>query len=288
MRLRGLFRRRDRPPPLPRLTSDEGGAPASPPDIAGRIAFLKAHILLHSHVPKTGGSALSAGLSAIVGGVHAVDFRLKTKVRMSDISAEEMQMLYLLAGHFKFGVHTELPGGQNRIPLYIAAVRHPVERAVSSYRYFSSQPLADERAHVAGRDFEAAWEASMKAGGAQASNPQAAVLTSTKRGQPIDADFLRQQTDESYFLIIPQLEIPQAIRALRTAFGLPWTKVPRINVSTGFETQVTDRMRDRIIEANPVDMQLYDHITRDFDQRLQRACDYIARKCLVQLEDRSA
>ncbi len=261
---------------------DPGESPVVPgrrdkPDLAGRRAFFADHILVHTHVPKTAGSTLSHGLSGIVGAIHSMDLRMNRRVPLEEMADEDLADLSLLAGHFPYGIHTRF----QRTPLYIAAVREPVARAVSRYRYLKGQEDIPDHQHVAGRGFEEAWDALREAHGPRFENAQARQLTATSGRHKLSEDDVWAQVEETYFLVIPQPEITRAIHSLRAAFGVPWARVPSHNISKGFEVDLSPEMRSRILDANRVDMELYARVSEDFDAHLDRACSYIASRCLV-------
>ena len=254
---------------------------ADRPDLTGRRTFFERHILLHTHIPKTAGSTLSAGLSSIVGGIHAMDLRLRRRVDLAEMSAEDLADLKLLAGHFEHGIHTRF----DRIPLYFAAVRDPVERAISGYRFLSERPDHPNHETVVGKDFAEAWQAQIERDGDRAINEQARYLMGSKPGAPIDVEALWHQVDTAYFLVIPQPSMTKALQDLRVAFGLPWNRITRMNVSKDFETEASAKMRDLILRTNDLDAALYARIEADFPARLKKACDLIASHCLMPLKD---
>ncbi|MEM9140299.1 MAG: sulfotransferase family 2 domain-containing protein, partial [Pseudomonadota bacterium] len=99
-------------------------------DLAARADFLHRHLVIQTHIPKTGGTALFHNLSAIFGAIHSLDVRVSRAVAFNDMKAEEWNDIHFVSGHFNYGMHRRL----NRVPLYFAAVREPVSRAVSWYR----------------------------------------------------------------------------------------------------------------------------------------------------------
>ncbi|MEM7422985.1 MAG: sulfotransferase family 2 domain-containing protein [Pseudomonadota bacterium] len=261
-------------------------SPAAPdradqPDLAGRRAFLTDHVLLHTHIPKTAGSSLSAGLQAIVGGVNAMDLRLMRNVPLDDMNAEDLAGLSLVSGHFAYGVHKRF----RRVPLYFAAVREPVERAVSNYRFLLEHRDHEDHRTVATLDFADAYDALARKNGVRSRNAQARVIMGGAVG-PIDRNSLFRQVDDVYFLIIPQAEMNRTLNALRAAFGVPWNRPMRMNVSKGLPVHVSSELRARIRRDNDVDAYLYEHVVRAFDTRLAAACETIASHCLKPLESR--
>ena len=251
------------------------------PDLAGRRKFLREHILIHTHIPKTGGSTIAAGLSAIVGGTHALDVRLKRSVPFGDMDQADLDDIHLISGHFDFGLHEEF----NRQPLYIAGVREPVARAVSGYRYLTDREGQVDHKHVAGRNFDEAWHALDAHYGVKRHNGQAKMLMGGDPAEAVEPDDLWRQIDGTYFLLIPQPRINHALQHLRAAFGVAWTRIVPHNISRAPKVEVSDAMRRKILDVNLLDAELFDRAERDFDASLKRACDYIASHCLLPLKD---
>ncbi|MEO1491014.1 MAG: hypothetical protein AAFV19_02535 [Pseudomonadota bacterium] len=250
-------------------------------DHGARARFLREHIVIQTHLPKTGGSALADGLSGIFGGVHSLDVRMRRNHTWQSLSEAERRSLHFVSGHFTYGVHWRV----DRIPLYVAAIREPVSRAVSGYRYLLATPGAAEHTIVTGKDFETAWDALDQRDGWQKRNLQARMLMGDRESEDFTWDELRNRADDDYFLLIPQPEIGTALRKLRSAFGLPGIKLNKVNVSPGDDVVPTSEMRARILAANPIDAQLYEHVTKTFHTRLDKAVSYIASRCLERLED---
>ncbi len=262
------------------VASDAAQGRSEAPDLAARRSFLNRHILIHTHIPKTGGSALAGGLSAIVGGVHAMDTRLRRSVPLADMSAADRDDLHLVSGHFGFGMHVLF----QRRPLYIAALRSPIDRAVSLYRYMVDQPEQPENAYVRGLSFGDAWQAMDDQYGEKRRNLQARYLTGATDGSKIDEHLLWHQVAEGYFLLLPQDKITDAVQQLRAAFGVAWTRVPRVNVSRSAQVEPDTETRRRIEGVDALDCQLYDRVVAEFPENMRRAADYIASHCLQPLK----
>ena len=269
-------------PRRPPVSSEIAPELGERPDPAARRAFLAGHVLIHTHVPKTGGSALSAALSAIVGGVHTVDVRLSRSLRLEGLDRDDLDDLYLVAGHFGYGMHSIF----DRVPLYLAALRDPVDRAVSTYRYMIEHPDQPEGRLIAGLDFETAWRRMDEHYGPARHNLQARYLTGSLDQRTIDADFLWQQLDEGYFLLIPHRRIGDAVQRLRAAFGVPWARVHRMNVSRAEPVTPSAGMSRLIRQTDALDCELYRRVEDGFDPDLARAAEYIASRCLAPLKPR--
>jgi hypothetical protein len=243
--------------------------PDLPPDLAGRRRFLDEHVLIHTHVPKTAGATLAAGLSAIVGGVRTMDLRLRRSIPLDRLTDEDLAEMSLVTGHFPYGLHARFA----RTPLYFAAVREPADRAISSYRFLASH--ADQPGHdeAAACDFET-WESRHRE---RQGNEQSRILFGARPEAPAE---VIAHVDAAYFLVIPQPEMTRAIQELRAAFGVAWARIARTNVSLGHDVELDTVTREAIRRANATDAALYAHVVETFDARLARACELIASRCL--------
>ena len=231
--------------------------------------------------PKTAGSTISAGLSAIVGGTHTLDMRLKRSVPIASLTEEDKADIHLISGHFEFGMHEVF----QRKPLYIAAVREPVERAVSGYRFLVGNTGHEDHRFVEDRDFEEAWHAQEAHYGASRHNHQSKMLMGGDPNIPVRAEDLWQRVEDAYFLVIPSSRVNHALQHLRAAFGVAWSRIIPQNISRSDQVDPSDDMRRKILEINALDAELYQRAERDFDASLKRACDYVASHCLLPLKD---
>ena len=248
----------------------------TPPDLANRRRFLERHILIHTHVPKTAGSTLSHALAGIVGGANAIDLRLRRAVRLRELSTEDRAGLRCISGHFVYGLHTRF----DQIPLYMAAIREPVSRAISDFRFNLRNPNHRDHARLQGTSFEEAWDLVTGKAAHARYNEQSRILCGLASEVQPTREMLLQRLENDYFLIIPQQHMGMAIRDLRAAFGLPWTKIPLMNPAQGPEVEITAAMRDKVRAANQLDIELCDRVEAAFPARLARACAYIAENCL--------
>jgi hypothetical protein len=261
----------------PSAADAAGAAPEPCPDLGARRRFLDEHVLLQTHVPKTAGATLAAGLSAIVGGVRTMDLRLRRSIPLDQLTDADLAELSFVTGHFPYGLHARFQH-LGRAPLYFAAVREPADRAVSSYRFLASH--ADHPGHdeAAACDF-GTWEQRRRD---RLPNEQSRMLLGVQPGTMLDPAEVIAHVDGAYFLVIPQPEMTRAIQALRAAFGVAWTRVARTNVSHGHDVELDHVTRDAIGRENAADAALYAHVVETFDARLARACDLIASRCLRQ------
>ncbi len=114
-----------------------------------RRTFLKDHLFIYTHLPKTGSSALSDGLNLIFGGVHSLDVRMRRTHHWRALSPAKKSESQLVSVPFTFGVHWP----SDRIPLHTTAAHETVGRAISGYRDQIAPPKASERDVIKGLGF---------------------------------------------------------------------------------------------------------------------------------------
>lgn len=266
----------NRRPPSP---SALDGALLQRADPQRRACFLREHILIHTHIPKTGGSSFSAGLAGIVGGVDFYDLRLKKTTPLSELGDAGLDTVRGISSHTGYGFHVLF----DRVPLYFAVVRDPVERAVSTYRFLQNRPNQPEARFAIGYSFEESWR--LMSAKARRNNLQSRLLVSPLDDQPVEEDRVRERLEKDYFLVIPTEKITQTIKRLREAFGVFRTPHPPVNVSRHAEVRPDPGLAEEIREANAIDARLHDHVASTYARNIDRACRVIASHCLQRAED---
>lgn len=246
-------------------------------DHQARAAFLRKHLVIQTHIPKTGGTALYQNLAAIFGAMHSLDVRISRAVPVNDMTAKDWEDIHFVSGHFNYGMHRRI----NRLPLYIAAVREPVDRAVSVYRYMQRAKSQREHEVCANNSFEDAWAEMDRSFPSQRRDRQAHMLLGQLDEGKDNWPDLVARIDNDYLLVMPQHRIDEAIAALREAFGLPKAPAQYANVSKAAQVTPSPEISHTIREANPLDARLYEHVAARFEDRLQSACLFIAERCLA-------
>lgn len=243
----------------------------APLDTAARSRFLDAHIIVHTHIEKTAGSTLSRALHGLAG-----DRFRDTRdggPRPAALPAEEKTRLHVLAGHIFYGVHQ----GFDQKPLYMAAVRDPVAREVSHYRYLLGHPEHPAHKTVAGKGFSEGYAAFTEfRGAAKMQNRQCQHLTGKVDPLRLTRNEVRRRLERDYFLVIPSDRMTETLGALLSALGLDAPVETRVNVSSAAPVDVPDALADQIRQTNALDDWMVREAERLFAQKLDAAQAYIA------------
>ncbi|TKJ40777.1 hypothetical protein CEE37_07370 [candidate division LCP-89 bacterium B3_LCP] len=96
--------------------------------------------LIFLHIMKTAGTTLERILKRQYGDLGAIRFypkKLEDNLReFNELSSAEQNKVNVIMGHFRFGLHRELTGDYK----YITLMRNPVDRIMSEYYYILTHP----------------------------------------------------------------------------------------------------------------------------------------------------
>lgn len=253
-------------------------------------------VLLHLHIPKTGGMSLNSmvkhafksheifdstasgeeiysGLGlATLGCCHA---------RLRALSAAQRSSLGYVTGHIPMGLHRELTG----MVRYFTIVRHPVERVISFY-YFLIQmgaPLLIDGRPLELEEFVASdddihlnnYQVRVISGCAEldADPPPSPGLTP---GRPVERrhlDEAKRNIEELFLAAAPTDQIVDLGLMLRLVYGWPMRRLQTEykNLTKGRPTlrEISPQLIRMIEQKNAYDLELYDWVRRRFATQKQ-------------------
>ena len=249
------------PPPA---RARRGRQPTSP---AGRLErFFQDHLLVHTHVEKSGGTSFTAALVEILGRRHVLDLRGSQQIPPAALNERERAAVWALTGHFQHGDHVR---HFHRAPLSIAITRDPLERFFSFYRFVRTQPSHPQHAEIAGRCFEAVVEDFLERRHHAAIDYLARKVHGTL---PCTRSALLRRAEHDFFLVAPQEQLDAVIALLWRTLGEEPPPPPlrhRVGIKAPLELSAAGRRRFEA--ANALDYALHAYVTERAPRRLFEA-----------------
>lgn len=238
-------------------------------------SFFDERVLLHTHVEKAAGTTLTYGLAEIVGWARTIDTRLTPDLRSDRLSAAALQHTWLYSGHHHYGVHVRFEG---RTPLYIAAVRPPMERLVSYYRYTVNAPKHPAWRHIGDLDFPSAVCKFVEIDHAIVSGGQTRMLMGRHRIDDLTHEEILDHLNERYWLIVPYRQVNRALVMIRKAFGLPPIQRSSLNVGKGPQVEIDPGVVAMLRERMKADQAIVRWAQDSFEDNIGRAVESIRRR----------
>lgn len=228
--------------------------------------------LIFLHIPKAAGSTL-----------HPVLERHYSKRSYRTISVPEQldafkrlpeearNHIRLLKGHMPFGMHEYLQGRSR----YITLLRHPAERVISHYYYIKRRPGHYLHHHLA-KGMDLATFASAGLSG-ELDNGQVRLLSGHDQDIPCGAcapDLLdtAKRNIEQHFAVAGLTErFDESLVLMGIELGWNWTPYylnRNVTKEKPAAKQIEPQALKAIEDANPLDFELYDWVSRRFQDQL--------------------
>ena len=259
----GLFQDRETAPPAER--SSLSGASGSPIP-AGPMVFI--------HIPKTGGMTMQAMIRDVYkpSELHKINPARESIEEYQSLSRGRKDKLKVIYGHMDYWIHELLPPHSR----YVTLVRNPVERVISHYDYVrraANNPLHD----LAMQSSLADWVA--RSDLHEMDNGQTRRLSGSTdfvRFGACSAEMLeqaRRNVRQNFALVGITERFDDTYALMSKLFDWPIKHyVPRNVARRKSSTKDIPTRTIRLIEKfNALDMELYEHATRLFADRLGQA-----------------
>ncbi len=207
-------------------------------------------MLMFLHLPKTGGTTLSAILRDLYSGRPYLDHESldNRPATLHDLTKEQRASLVLAMGHYRWGLHQTL----GCAPHYITLLRDPVERVLSTYSFLVLQGYPGYEA-LAGTSLEAFLDLSH-----EARNLQMRMLSGA--GDEEDGDPEQAAANLKSCLAVGTTErFNDSLRLFRRRLGWPETAYPHKNVTRKrlLRRDVTPAVLRKIERLNAHDQELW-------------------------------
>ena len=257
--------------------------------------FFDQHMIVHTHIEKCGGSTLLHYLTTLLGKNQSLDLRpFLGKKRLKGIweIQKKQHRLTLLSGHFSYNsTWTKLisnnrwagrltpallnPYGRKQA-LYVASVRHPIDRLDSLFRYLKTRPRHHlYNQHVINNDFDSFIQTLVDSNSYLVNNGICAQLTKC----PPESNMLaeaKKSFDHRYLAIVPFNKTHELGNMLADVFQLPSITEKVLNKSEPGEKVSPSRETIMLLEKKcSDDIQLYHYIVSKYPEKLIEANGYL-------------
>ena len=266
----------------------------TPPNVGARPSALD--ILIHMHIPKTGGTSLNSmvqhgfrddevfdttiGGDELISGLGLANYEYCQR-RLASYAPGDLRRIRYVSGHLPMGLHRAF----DRPAKYFTIIRHPVDRVISNFFFWIEENhpyLAEGRPMMFEEYVESRYDVRLR-------DYQVRVLSGCPEldaehrgrdmqtpGPPVERRHLEaaKRNIEEHFLAVAPLEnMTELALLLRRVYGWPmrrllneykaWTKRrPRKN-------DVSPRVIKIIEECNSCDLELYEWVGKRFAAQRQ-------------------
>jgi hypothetical protein len=261
---------------MPAPAGKTPGRRGKPP--AGRQTLFEDDVLFFLHIPKAGGLSL----------ISILDQRFSPEAICDLHSAREpglflrfprrsFRRIRFVRGHFLFG---PFDGGIYRYiapnPIIAAVLREPVSRLVSAYRYICRTPANRRYASVVGGGLSLQDYVRDARFVDETSNVQTRMILGAfprpAAGLGDEAmGFLAKERLEQFAFVGIAERFEETVALLMGTFGWPEVRmIPRLNADPDPQPRdIPDDVRGEILQRNRLDVLLYEHGRRLFEDRLR-------------------
>lgn len=243
-----------------------------------RSASLVKHFIF-LHIPKAGGSTLRTILNRQFrqSNIYLIGEDINGDVaRFSQLSKSEAKNYGLILGHLRYGIHTPIEDEF----CYLTMLRDPVARVLSEYRFLKTNQYHALNQYVAKMTLEEYLESGITD---QISNGQVRMLSGADSKPPKGKPERRAMTKDDLALAYKHIEqhfgqigfIERYDESLmswvnRYQWRYPFYVKENITKPSALsDVPITDAQRDKIVQLNQLDIQLYQDLLAQFDQKIR-------------------
>lgn len=256
--------------------------------------FFDNYIFIHTHIEKCGGSTLLQHMTTLLGNQHVYDLRTppvtteKTLLKRYPEIKKRLPDIRLLSGHIWYNTPWTkfFPNSRwaskllspvrfsycRKQPLYIASIRHPIDRLNSLFRYIKANPSHAEYKNNSRNDNLDQFVQDLIAKDAIKSK-NALCMQITHCRDPLHLlEKAKNAFDHHYLAIVPYNKTHELANMLAEVLELPQVENCVINSNTVKETAAFSKETLAILEERySDDIQLYDYICKGYHAKLIKA-----------------
>ncbi len=237
----------------------------------------KERTVIFLHLPKTAGKTLNLIIQNQYRPEDIYSLPLNQKKipgaieTLRELPVKKKKNIRVLKGHMDFGLHTDLPNPAT----YITILRDPVERAISNYYFVTGDPGHPMHAFTKSKSL-AQWAALPNN---NFNNGQIRMLAGIHyKTEPLTRQTLEiaKKNLDNHFSVVGLTErFDESVILLKRELGWNWPFYTRQNV-TGKKIareNIPASAIEIIKKLNQLDIELYEHAARLFDEKIRRYGD---------------
>ena len=255
--------------------------------------FFNKHVFVHTHVEKCGGSTLVQHLRTLLGDKHVFDARsLKpNKIERNGHYTKPGNHLSdtrLLSGHLWYGtplakifpktkwanslIPLEILPYFRKNPLYIASVRHPVDRLESFFRYLRTRPSHNAyNEGIKNNNFDQFIDILISKNSTKIKNGICSQLTRS-HDSPNLLEKAKKSFDHNYLAVVPYNKTHELANMLADVLQRPKVENCIVNPSAPNEKSIPSKETLAFLENNcQLDIQFYSYILNNYQAKLIKA-----------------
>ena len=212
------------------------------------------------HVPKAAGTSFKSVLWNVYGRGFLNYHTRISKFSPSSITASQAKDILAIGGHLPYGFHEGFGDSRSfttRDVLYVAIVRHPVDRLLSLARFvrtFRAHALYHETKHMTCAEF---FDHMIETkNNSIIGNGQSAMIS------PGNPEGAIEQIETKFAAVSTLKAVPELISYIGDALDWPAVSLPHKNKSTQYKTTEQDRKLAQEIcdQRCKADLALYEHV----------------------------
>lgn len=259
-----------------------------------KTTFFNKYIFLHTHIEKCGGSTLIYYLETLFGKEYICDLRPYPPVSVKQILKhqpdiqKQLPHIKLLSGHIHYDtpwaklipnnlwinrfISRPLPAYFRKEPLYIASIRHPIDRLISLFRYVRTRPehiLYDK--NIKSNNFDSFIQKLIQTNSFRMDN-EICTLFIGRRDSRQRLQDAKNAFHDHYFAVMPYNKTHEFAHLLADVFQLPRVTESLINPSDPKETAAPSAATRALLEEKcRSDILFYHYMMNNYQEKLATA-----------------
>jgi hypothetical protein len=240
----------------------------------GNIKFVPERTVIFVHIPKTAGTTLNGIIDWHYRKKDIYTFGIDGSIDdFKNLSESRRSRIRLLRGHVGFGIHEYLPGPSS----YFTILREPIDRVISYYWYVRRTPESFWYNLITSNNMSLQDLVESKQD-TMLHNGQTRFLCGMKSAHEMgfsqcaerELEIAKKNLRDNFAVVGLAERFDETLILLKRAFG--WRMLLYIPLNVSVERSPCEELpkatRDTIVEANLLDIQLYQYAAILFEERV--------------------